>query len=442
MIASHSFLLSIRKVNSGLRGWLQLIYKTKNINSNSVPQLEDTDLKLEANIAARRARHRKVFAGVGSLDRYNPLNLLKTFGLSLSPVFLGNKNKSLEQPRIAPANKLFRNFSIAVSAVMIIGMISPTSANTLNSSYAPTLEGVEDFYLSSNALFADQDGYIPKINPQTELADRTIVNGKLVHEIKAGETLSGIATEYGLKTQTVLWENGLTASSTIKPGQKLFIPPVDGVTHKVKKDQDVVKIATLYEVESAAIVRQNQLAEDASLSIGEELFIPGAKPLPAPVVRTSPSLIATSSRISTGSAVVPSNQIGVNSEAAPATGKVMIWPTRGKVTQGYRAGHYAIDIADVRKPPIWSAAGGTVEKVSVGTWGGGYGNHIIIDHGNGLKTLYAHMETVAVSTGQYVDQGQVIGKMGRTGRVYGRTGIHLHFEVHKNGVKQNPGNYF
>ncbi len=71
-----------------------------------------------------------------------------------------------------------------------------------------------------------------------------------------------------------------------------------------------------------------------------------------------------------------------------------------------------------------------------------YGNYIIIDHGNGLQTLYGHMEYLAVSQGDHVTQGQVIGKMGRTGNVRGRTGIHLHFEVRVNGVKKNPGAYF
>jgi len=67
---------------------------------------------------------------------------------------------------------------------------------------------------------------------------------------------------------------------------------------------------------------------------------------------------------------------------------------------------------------------------------------VIIDHGNGLETLYAHMDHLTVTEGQWVESGQVIGQMGNTGRVYGATGIHLHWEVIKNGVKQYPGNYY
>jgi len=114
----------------------------------------------------------------------------------------------------------------------------------------------------------------------------------------------------------------------------------------------------------------------------------------------------------------------------------------GSITNGYKAGHYAIDIADRSKPAVWAAGGGTVVKASSGTWGGGYGNHVIIDHGNGVKTLYAHLDSLNVYDGQAVSQGDVIGIMGNTGRVYGATGIHLHWEVIDNGVKKNPTLYY
>ncbi|MBD3270734.1 peptidoglycan DD-metalloendopeptidase family protein [Candidatus Peregrinibacteria bacterium] len=398
---------------------------------------------MEANIAARRARHKKVFAGIGTLTRLNVFNGLKSFSLNTGAITGVLKKKSHNQSNVNPSNKLFRTYSMAVAGIFVIGVFNPTSANTLNSVYTPTLEGVEDYYFSDNILLSSQDGYIPKINPQTELGDRTGVNGKVVHEVRPGETLSEIANDYGVSTNTVLWENGLSASSTIKPGDKIFVPPVDGVGYNVEKGDSIEKIAEKFGVETEAISKQNGLEGETTLVAGQSLFIPGAKPLPAPVIRTTPSYVASSNRVvASAPSVASSASIGSNSTAAPAVGKSMIWPTRGKVTQGYRAGHYAIDIADVSKPPIWAANSGTIIKVSTGTWGGGYGNHVIIDHGNGLQTLYAHMETVAVSNGQQVGQGDVIGKMGRTGRVYGRTGIHLHFEVRKNGIKQNPANYF
>jgi murein DD-endopeptidase MepM/ murein hydrolase activator NlpD len=377
-----------------------------------------------------------VFAGANALGMLNAIS--KPIGSVKS--WVGSKSNSRNSEKhVNPANKLFKSVSFAVTGLFVVGAITPANVYSHNSYYAPQLEG--DYYTAEDFVIADQDGYIPKINPQTELADRSTMNGRFVHEVESGETISTIAEEYGLKTNTVLWENGLSSTSTIKIGQKLVIPPVDGVTHKVEKSQDIKKIASLYSVSEEAILKQNGLESGATLQADQALFIPGAKPLPVVVIaRDNPSRVGTTARV-TGNAVVSASEIGSNNSSSVSDGK-MLYPTKGKLTQGYRAGHYAYDIADRSKPPIWATMGGTVEKASSGTWGGGYGNHVIINHGNGLKTLYGHMETLAVSVGDTVEQGQVIGKMGNTGNVRGVTGIHLHFEVIKNGVKQNPGNYF
>ena len=115
-----------------------------------------------------------------------------------------------------------------------------------------------------------------------------------------------------------------------------------------------------------------------------------------------------------------------------------IRPTTGIITQGYRAGHYAYDIADRSMPPILAARSGIVTESYVGGWGNGYGNHITIDHGDGYTTLYAHCNEVYVVEGQYVSQGDVIAQMGNTGQVYGVTGIHLHLVLTYNGEKVSP----
>lgn len=125
------------------------------------------------------------------------------------------------------------------------------------------------------------------------------------------------------------------------------------------------------------------------------------------------------------------------------SGGKLAWPTSGGYISshiGTRWGrmHKGIDIARTdrsTKPPIYAAEGGKVEVVKSD---GGYGNYIIINHGNGLKTLYAHLDSVSVKQGQSVSRGQTIGIMGSTGN---STGIHLHFEVHLNGQIQNPINY-
>lgn len=123
---------------------------------------------------------------------------------------------------------------------------------------------------------------------------------------------------------------------------------------------------------------------------------------------------------------------------------VLGWPTTGgyissHVGERWGTMHKGIDIARTDRstsPAIFAAADGTIE--SAGFNNGGYGNMVIINHGNGLKTLYAHMSSLTVSAGQSISRGEQIGVMGTTGS---STGIHLHFEVHVNGAIQNPVNY-
>lgn len=123
-----------------------------------------------------------------------------------------------------------------------------------------------------------------------------------------------------------------------------------------------------------------------------------------------------------------------------------IWPAAGRLTSGFGMRrspfnrtvmqfHGGIDIAGVHGSPIYATAEGTV---TLAAYRGGYGNTVIISHGYGLETYYAHLSRFAVSSGQWVKRGQVIGYMGRTGRV---TGTHLHYEVRVNGVAVNPINY-
>jgi len=133
----------------------------------------------------------------------------------------------------------------------------------------------------------------------------------------------------------------------------------------------------------------------------------------------------------------------VSQETSNYSGGKFSWPTVGgyiSSEMGQRWGrlHGGIDIARTDRstsPPILAAEGGVV--VSAG-FDGGFGNKVVIDHGDGLKTVYAHLASISVSSGQSVSRGTQLGIMGTTGS---STGIHLHFEVHQNGQRQNPRNY-
>jgi murein DD-endopeptidase MepM/ murein hydrolase activator NlpD len=195
-----------------------------------------------------------------------------------------------------------------------------------------------------------------------------------------------------------------------------------GIRHKVKRGETVHSIAQTYGVDAQNIVDYpfNTFTNDETyaLAAGQEVFIPeGIKP--KEVIRDTTRYTAKTV------APVP----GVKGEGG------FIWPTNGRVSQKYYWYHQAVDIANKSNPDILAAQGGTV--VTAGWNAGGYGNYVVVDHGNGYKTLYAHIlsNTITVKAGQVVKQGQKLGAMGSTGR---STGTHLHFEIVLAGKKLDP----
>ncbi|MBN1778845.1 MAG: M23 family metallopeptidase [Candidatus Buchananbacteria bacterium] len=247
----------------------------------------------------------------------------------------------------------------------------------------------------------------------------------IVYTVQGGDTISGVAEKFGISVNTILWENNLTAYSVIRPGDKLTILPATGVRYKVARGDTLASIAKKYSGDVQKIIDANVLASADDIRIGETLFIPdGKKPVTQPVytVRTVASTPAptkpSSPVISTGS---------------------MTWPGACKrITQYYSWRHTGLDIACPINSSIFAADGGKVIRASWGGWNGGYGNVLIIDHGNGKQTLYGHLNKFYVDLGDTVEKGQLIAAEGSTGR---STGPHLHFEVRVGGVRVNPLSY-
>lgn len=399
---------------------------------------------LEVNKFARRARHLRNFSR-RTLAKVQAMQLIS---FVLSPVKGLSENSTIAKVKkylsstihfiseilpIAPQKRLlFKSGVISISALLATSLTAGGTFTAASMGYSHDYIAAYD--ISGDVLVSDEDGYLVKINPQTDESNRIGLTDYAVHTVEDGETLSLIAEKYGVQVNTIMWENNISNAHTIRSGQALLIPPVDGISYQVNSGDSLEKIAIKYEVTVEAIIAQNGLTDEV-IHKGQALFLPGAEPI-QPVVTAANtyrnSTITRDDRSATAEA----------SSATPAIGKIFIFPTNGKVSQGYHGGHYALDIADRSMPAIWAAGAGTIEKASSGTWGGGYGNHVIIDHGNGVKTLYAHMDSLNVYEGQWVNQGDVLGIMGNTGRVYGATGIHLHWEVHVDGVKENPYNYF
>ena len=276
-----------------------------------------------------------------------------------------------------------------------------------------------------------EDGFLLKPAINSTESDRTGFSEVFMYTVEPGDTLSSIASSFNLKKETIMNENSIFNANQIKVGSKIRILPVDGLSHTVKKGDTLESLAKKYKVQKGAIIAQNQL-EDETLKPDQVLIVPGA-------TMDEPVIIASAHSGVGGASTAPS---GAANYAGPKSIGRLIFPTVGTITQGYHAGHPALDIANRNHGPIYAAAAGKVIRAETSGWNGGYGNVVIIDHGNGMQTLYGHNEKVYVKVGQYVEQGQTIAWMGHTGNVRGPTGIHCHFEVRIKGVKYNPMNFF
>jgi murein DD-endopeptidase MepM/ murein hydrolase activator NlpD len=252
------------------------------------------------------------------------------------------------------------------------------------------------------------------------------------HTVRAGETLTGIASQYGVTMMTVWWANKLTSKDDLHVGQKLVIPPVNGLIVTVKDGDTLDGLAANYEVDAADVVAVNEL-DDPTLIIGQTIILPNAVGAPIPTPR--PVARPTSKGGSSCNCSGPSNY----------SGGAFSWPVSGGgnyISQYYHYGHYAIDIAADYGSTERAAAAGTVIFAGWKSNGGGY--QVWISHGSGLYTTYSHMSAITVSAGSGVSAGTQVGRVGQSGRA---TGPHLHFEVWvgpvwNGGYRVNPLKYF
>lgn len=267
------------------------------------------------------------------------------------------------------------------------------------------------------------------------------------YTVQSGDTISTIAQKFGVNIGTVLWANGLTERSLIRPGSTLKILPVSGVLHTVKKNETLGKIALTYDADQEDILNSNRLADASSLRIGDELIIPGGTP-PASAPTPTRSPVATRpdvpiARIAnkatdiyqelTGQADSRTKPADVVEDVEKPKAK-LLWPTRQRIiNQYYGWKHTGVDIEGDYVDPIYASEDGTVE--TAGWNSGGYGLQIVINHGNGIKTRYAHASKMYVKVGDTVKRGETIAMVGTTGR---STGTHLHYEVYVNGKRVNP----
>jgi LysM repeat protein len=292
------------------------------------------------------------------------------------------------------------------------------------------------------------------------------------HTVEAGESLWSISRRYGVSLETLASVNGVTLTSILQPGQALIIPAGPGAVavrpspateqptpasrpasgpaarptatagrtaarptatagraaarptatriHVVRDGDTLWDIARQYGARVEDLTALNDLGDSDWIKPGQRLVISGSA-LP---------------RHRQVSARTRGSQAVMADAASLRVAGTFFWPARGVLTSRfgwrYRRHHEGIDLAAPHGTPIYAARDGVVDFAG---WKGGYGRVVFLDHGDGIVTVYGHASSLSVQSGQQVKKGQMIARVGCTGRC---TGSHLHFEVRVNGRAVNP----
>ena len=331
--------------------------------------------------------------------------------------------------------------AIAMTAITIytvlakVGVISASPVS--NESAAPLAFGEPAVSVQLPELTTSEN-----INAIYRQADqRTILSTRsredvVTYTVEAGDSVFGIAQTFNLAPESVLWANYDVLNDDphmISIGQELKIPPTNGVLYTWKEGDTVEKVAEMFKAKPEDLLLWPGNHIDVTSPVIEPdtlVMIPGGqREFRTWVVPTIPRGAA-----GVNTSIYGPGACDTSAGGAFGTG-TFIYPAPNTVLSGndYWSGHLALDFAAATGDPIYATDSGLV--VYSGAVGGGYGNMVMIDHGNGYQSLYAHLSSTAVRCGASVRQGQVIGRAGSTGN---STGPHLHFEIRYYGGFINP----
>lgn len=345
------------------------------------------------------------------------------------------------------------SISLFVVVALLMGRFYATESGGLASSKAedavinqdPTLEPVAPTFLVEE-LQSGSGGLYKEVTLHTILPshNRTELT---TYTVQAGDSLFSIAEKFGIKPETVLWGNRYTLGEDphiIYPGQTLNILPVDGVLHMWTAGEGLNGVSEFYKVSAEDIVNfpLNGLSmasigdfADPNIEPGTLLIIPGGQGVFTDwrTPRISRENPATAKYVGPGSCT--GSYDGVMGSLS------FLWPSTERYLSGFEyspsTNHYAIDIAGKMGNPIYATDNGVI--VYAGWNDYGYGEMVVIDHGYGWQSLYAHLSVINVSCGQEVFRGDTIGLMGSTGK---STGPHLHFELRNDDFgRVNPWDF-
>jgi LysM repeat protein len=282
----------------------------------------------------------------------------------------------------------------------------------VNNDPNPYKSDEQDILAYDNAIFAE-------IGPQGTAYD---VENKLstqisTYTVREGDTLTKVAQMFNVSVNTIVWANELGKNPVINKGDTIIILPISGIRYTVKKGDTIKGIVLRYRANLDEILQYNDLTLSSYIAPGDIIVIPDAEPSVTPIPK-----IAQVRRIFSTS---------TNNKAHDTNGPYYpgyyIRPIVGGAKSQGLHGYNAVDLAAPIGTTIRAAASGKViSSISNGLWNGSYGNYVIILHDNGTQTLYAHTQKNFVKTGDLVEQGEIIAKIGMTGNT---TGPHLHFEI-------------
>jgi murein DD-endopeptidase MepM/ murein hydrolase activator NlpD len=308
-------------------------------------------------------------------------------------------------------------FWASPAPVCVLGSIALASALILGIQNTPVMAlspGEDSSIQTSLALYAGIPSALPVPEENAEFMPLDLMETFHweTYTVKPGDSVSKIAAERSVSMDSIIASNGIANARRLREGEQIRIPNMDGIPYTVKRGDTLSKISAALGAPMEAILDANNMDSD-TIAVGMSLFIPGAR------MRAE--------------------------DLKLALGELFVYPVRGRISSPYgwrndpingaRRFHAALDMAANTGTPVKASMDGRVATVGLNSV---YGKYIILSHGGGFQTLYAHLNTVSAAQGSYVKGGSKIGEVGSTGY---STGPHLHFAVYKNGKPVNPLDY-